>query len=552
MMILKNALRHEYNLGQDSQALLQQLVLKICLWRILFLFVLLFLFWFAWLGKHQIGFLEFFLAPECLFFLVAGFGATIFFLLSWPYFNNIFLFFRLQLIADLTLASCLVFLTGGITSNFSFLYLGIVFLYGRILGLRPTYKALVFIILFFLAISILNLLQPNLSYFLKLDFYQILYYLFLQFLALGFIVLLLKMGNYRETKLLQEIERQKKYFQRSENLKQRVFDWMHSGLIVLDQEGNISFINRQALVWANISSSTEVIGTPLQILYPSLAEIWSHWNKKDVYRVETEPTKHTEKIFGATFTPIPDGQGSILLFTDITKIKELEERIQQMEKLASVGELAAGLAHEIKNPLSGIKGSLQLILQNNLNSDKKNRLYQVIQRDINRLDRLLTDFMAFAKPTKTQIQKNHLAYTIQSCVLNLQSEHPQVTFDISSSLQGKIWIWDPDQLKQVCFNLLINAIQAVDIVCEPQIQIGWDQDYKGEFIYIKDNGCGLDPSTKDHIFDPFVSSKNNGLGLGLAIAQRMAGQNQSWIEVRNREKQGAEARVYSQNNSKME
>lgn len=72
MMILKNALRHEYNLGQDSQALLQQLVLKICLWRMLFLFVLLFLFWFAWLGKHQIGFLEFFLTPECLFFLVDG------------------------------------------------------------------------------------------------------------------------------------------------------------------------------------------------------------------------------------------------------------------------------------------------------------------------------------------------------------------------------------------------------------------------------------------------------------------------------------------------
>ena len=527
----------------DTRTHLQQLVVRVCLYRLVFLILLLVPLNLVWIREMPArGYFDFFLVPEYTIFFIIGFGATIFFLLFWSRFSNILLFFRLQLFADLVLATYLVLLTGGVTSHLFFIYLGIVFLYGRILGIKAANRTAGLIICISVVLAVCSSMRIIPWWQPQLAASEVAYYFFLQLLALGLVLMLIKLGYGRENQLLLKIHYQEKALHRSETLKSRVFDWMDSALLVLDEHGRISTLNRKAIELAGNKHYHQVIGHPLRDAFPRLARIWAEWEKQQSFRMEIP--QRDGSIFGATFSPVPEESGTLILFKDITRIKELEERIHQMEKLASIGELAAGLAHEIKNPLAGIKGSLQLINQDSVTEENRARLQQVVQRDIHRLDRLLKDFLVFARPSQANLQEVSLEECVHVCMSHLQNEHESIAFSVDESLQGRKWSWDQDQLKQVLLNLALNAAQAMEDVSEPSIRVGWAEDHKGEYIFIRDNGPGLDPDMRKSIFDPFVTTKKNGTGLGLSIAQRLAGQNNSWIELHNMEPSGVEARLY--------
>jgi len=532
---------------EESQTLadhLQQLVAKVCFFRLLFLILLLVPLGLSWSDPESKEWMFPLLThPEYIAFLVTGFGLTIFFLLTWRWFSDIILFFRLQLFADCALITFLVLLTGGPTSNFSFLFLGLIFLYGRILGLRTAHWLTLGIICLFLLLSGLQWSWPFLWQGAELSLRDLVYFDSVQILGLSLVLLLLKLGATQQNELVFQLARQKSNLERSEVLKTRIFDWMNSALLVLDREGKVSVVNRPALDWAGLRSNSQAIGSHVSQLFPSLAELWEEWDGKQSLRTEIE---QGEKILGTTFSTLPEEQGTLILFSDITRIKELENRVKQMEKLASLGELAAGLAHELKNPLAGIKASLQLLQHDSLSEAHRDRLHQVLERDIQRLDRLVTDFLAFARPAKANRQEVKLQEVISNTIDGLQEDNPDVAIEIDPSFYERAWLWDADQLHQVLLNLLMNAIQAAREVDSPNIHISLHENESGEFISVVDNGPGIEPSLQSHIFDPFVTSKKGGSGLGLAIAQRLASQNSSWIELKNRPDKGAEARIHYQ------
>ncbi|MFP4392796.1 MAG: two-component system sensor histidine kinase NtrB [Desulfohalobiaceae bacterium] len=531
-------------LGPQAREHLQRLLLRVCLFRLIFLVLLLLPLGLAWLAEGpQREYLGLFLEPAYTGFLVSGFGLTLFFLLGWPYFQNTLFFFRLQLIADLCLAMYLILLTGGLQSHFSFIFLALIFLYGRILGLK-TAKILAFCCFFFLLALFAhgitrNLLDPG----QEMHLGRLAYFFTLQCLALGLILLLLNLGYSREDRLLLQLAEQENRLRRSENIRSKVLDWMTSGLMVVDLQGIISSINRRAAQWAGYKEPRSCIGKSLHQLFPDLAQAWSSWDKSSNFRTEIE-VQRKDIIFGATFTPIAWESSSLIIFKDITRIKELEQQVQQMEKLASIGELAAGLAHEIKNPLAGIKGSLQLITQNSLNQEQKQRLQQVVNRDIQRLDHLLADFLVFARPSRASPKAVNLGECLESCLQNLYQRYPNLQADTKPELQQAYWTWDQDQLQQVLLNLLLNAAQAGEENSDLRLEIRLHQDPKGTYLAIKDYGPGLPADKAKQIFDPFVTSKRQGSGLGLSIAQRLAAQNNSWIELHNGSFVGAEARIY--------
>ena len=545
-MIQQNVLSNSYRNPDNNEIKthLEQKVAKVCLIRLLFLILLLvplFLNWFAQVQHEE--HLLFVNIAEYTTFLIIGFSLTIFFLLSWSLFSDVIFFFRLQLFSDLILAAFLSLLTGGIASNFNFIFLAILFLYGRILGIRIANIITPSIGLFFLTISFYQFyIQSQTGQTPDLSANQILYNLFLQFLALALVFMLLKMGYGREDQLLKDIAKKEKELRRSENLKSQVFDWMNSGLLVLDNSGSINVINPQALSYSGLKIPEQALGQKIDNLFPKLAEKWNQIPENQNLRTEIS---EGDKIYGATFTFIREEKSTLILFSDISKIKEMEERLQQMEKLASIGELAAGLAHEIKNPLAGIKGSLQLIEQDNLEESSKKRLYNVIQRDIYRLDHLLQDFLAFARPSQAKAQALNLENSVRTAIDNMRLSTPKVKFDLDASLKGKTWIWDQEQLEQVLINLLLNAAQASLHSENAKVEIGYVQDAKGEYISILDTGPGFDTHKKKAIFDPFFTTKDKGSGLGLSIAQRLANQNSSWIEIENAENWGVEAKIYS-------
>lgn len=528
----------------DLEGHLERLVVKVGLVRLFFLVLLIFPMCLAWWRSNidSYSYYDFFLQLPYSIFLVLGFAVTIFFLNAWSRFSNILLIFRLQLYADIFLTVYLCLLTGGVASNFFFLFPVIVFLYGRILGMKAAYKILAVVILFLLIISLGQSLFP-IPLIDKLTVYQSSYYFFLQLLALSLILLLLRVSFGQENYLFDQIADQEKKLEYSEKVKFQVFDWMPSALMVLDREGSISLINKKALEMAGVDDLRQVIGRPVEQFFPELSAVWKNWDKKESLR--TEVKKNDQRtILGATFTPVAEEEKDLIFFKDITKIKDLENQVKQMERLANLGQLSAGLAHEIKNPLAGIKASLQLLSKNNLSTEQESKLQKVIQRDIQRLDRLISDFLVFARPGSGDKQMVSLVEVLEDCLNYIRLEYPNVSLTIENSLSGLQWFWDPDQLNQVLLNILLNAAQATREVQEASIYIGQGQDRKGEFLFVLDNGKGIDPEIKRYIFDPFVTSKNKGIGLGLSIAQRLANQNDSWIEINNRSQNGTEVRIY--------
>lgn len=524
---------------------LQQLLLRICFFRLCILILLLLPLGLAWLDQgQQSQYLGLFLEPTYTIFLVTGFALTLFFLLSWSLFQSSLFFFRLQMLADFCLTCFLILLTGGLQSHFSFLLLALIFLYGRILGIQTakwlTLCCSLFLVGIFAWDMYLYVLPPGTD----LDPAQQVYFISLQILALALVLLLLNMGYGRENRLLFKLAKQEQLLHRSEVIKSKVLDWMTSGLLVLDQQGLISSINRRAAEWAAGKPDPRAcIGRPLSELFPDISLVWSKWDQDTNLRKEVKI--HSEnKVFGATFTPIAQERSSLIIFSDITRFKELEQQVQQMEKLASIGELATGLAHEIKNPLAGIKGSLQLITLNSLRPEHKKKLRRVIERDIQRLDHLLSDFLVFARPSQAKPQNLNLGQRVQACLANLEHRYPELEVRLDPILHKTFWNWDQDQLQQVLLNLLLNAVQAGLENNESRLEISLGQDAKGQYLTIQDNGPGLPALKHGQIFDPFVTSKKDGSGLGLSIAQRLAAQNNSWIEIKDNKPHGAQARIY--------
>ncbi len=210
----------------------------------------------------------------------------------------------------------------------------------------------------------------------------------------------------------------------------------------------------------------------------------------------------------------------------------MEQEVKRMEDLAMLGELAAGMAHEIRNPLASISGSIQM-LNDSLAKEEvhiNRRLMEIILREVNRLNHLVNDFLQFARPQRIEIEEFELNQLIIDTLYLFQnsqswSKHLDVDTKISSPLKIKS---DQQQLKQVLWNIFLNASEAMPKGGLISISADKETDFEGSSesiqlvrIKIEDNGPGLDPKIARDIFKPFSTSKKDGSGLGLAIVKRI-------------------------------
>lgn len=530
-------------LPKNFEEHLEKIVVKICLFRLIVFIVLSLPILIVNIENfdftHSLDAL--FEHKDILGFILSGLFFTLFFIITWRFFSNILLFFRLQLITDIILATYFLLITGGISSNGSFLFLAIVFLYGKTLGKKTLIFTFTSILLILLAVTVLQLKGVNIFNLKTLNAHTALYYNSLQLLALCLIFLLARMGESREEILLKEIAKQKDALTKANILKTKVFDWINSGIIVLDKNGNIDSINKMGAKILNLNDSY-ILTKPLREVFYPFYEIWNKWNKEDLIRDEI---KDKGRILGVTLSKTPNKGGYLIIFSDITRIKELEQRVVQMEKLAAIGELAAGLAHEIKNPLSGIKGSLQLLNNSKLTTEQKERLKKVIFRDIQRLDNLLKDFLYFARPKDPVSEEIDLENFLTQLIFQIKLTNPNVEIKLTPSIKGKKIIWDQDQLKQVMYNLILNSIQAMEKTEKKQIIIGFGKDRLNNYmLFVQDMGKGIDKNNIKKIFNPFFTTKSQGSGLGLSIAVRLCRQNNSVLDIKNRRSKGTIAKIY--------
>lgn len=274
-------------------------------------------------------------------------------------------------------------------------------------------------------------------------------------------------------------------------------------------------------------------------------------NHPAIFRLEKLITfgerARTLEITVSHFSDQPsDTLGAIVWVQDLTDLRSLESQLRQREKLAAVGQLAAGIAHEIRNPLASMSGSIELLasqIKTETSEDKK--LMNIVVREIDRLNRLISEFLDFVKPDQRLIDRINLNAFVQEC-LELVKLNPKLRvqgLEFESSNQDIFIMANKDKLKQAILNLTINALQATELAPEQKVQVRLQIQNARAVIFIKDNGSGIKPENLDRIFEPFFTTKSKGTGLGLAVTHKIIEAHGGHISVVSEPDKGCEFKI---------
>ncbi len=318
-----------------------------------------------------------------------------------------------------------------------------------------------------------------------------------------------------------------------------MLDSLSSGLILIDADGTIIFVNKAAL---NILNG--VIKVQVGMKFRS---IWHElWRLKEDAEMDgyltryelTLSTQHGEKkIIGMSIFPLlrhnsmegDEGQqldtlGYGFIFQDITQLKEQEQRLQRMDRLAALGQMAAGLAHELRNPLASMSGAAQFLTKKGHVDENSKRLLEIIQREAERLDSIAESFLLYARPERVSNEADSDIVVVIEEVLSLLERKrglPEVIVETEFKVKQRVAV-PQGALKQVVLNLLMNAYEAMG-EDGGRIRISAIHNHdKGDVeLIIEDSGSGIEEKDLQRIFDPFYSTKAKGTGLGLAIVHSL-------------------------------
>lgn len=239
--------------------------------------------------------------------------------------------------------------------------------------------------------------------------------------------------------------------------------------------------------------------------------------------------------------------GAICVGSDITLLSKEQQKIQQQEKLASLGQMATGIVHEIKNPLTTIKGFSQLIAAKTEDQAIK-KYVATIEHEVEDVNKLVSDFLVFAKPHPPVLEESSLNNLIKSMnlLLETQSFIKGVDIDISLTSEEKMVLVDKSQIKQVILNIIENAIQAMNQVAKPHLVIktGWHMVTQEMFLLISDNGIGISAKDKLMLGTPFFTTKDKGTGLGLSICYQIIKEHRGRIEIESKLNQGTSFTIF--------
>ncbi len=333
-----------------------------------------------------------------------------------------------------------------------------------------------------------------------------------------------------------------------------IIDNIATGLVTVDQEGNILQANRAALDILD-PIPRDVVGKRLETIVPHLIDRLKAFGES-LQSKEGPPVARfdfsyvsplDEKLLLETTVsalPVENAiQGFIITFQDLTRVRRLEFQMRQSEKMAAVGQLAAGIAHEIRNPLASISGSVQLLGSSfSARQEEEHKLMAIVLREIDRLNNLVTEFLDFVRPDVLRddpVDLNQLVRDVGEMLKynkNLRAEVRQ-DLDLLASLPIS---GNRDKLKQALLNIILNAYQSMNDAKEPVISIStFDRDGR-VILKIKDRGCGIDEVGLRKMFEPFHTTKPKGTGLGLAVTHKIIESHHGRIFVESTKGVGTE------------
>ncbi len=360
-----------------------------------------------------------------------------------------------------------------------------------------------------------------------------------------------------------------------ETFNRNIVQSLDSGLLTIDLAGKINFLNRTAAKMLNLKSDP-LGNVSIYDLFPKIEEMIDGEAKRkqsdplsDYQRYETVLAGSEERPrihLGFSISPLTDPNGALightLIFQDITRFKEMEEQINRVDKMAAIGLLAAGIAHEIRNPLASLSGSIQLLSAELVLDDRQRHLMEISLRESERLDALISDFLLFAQPPQTNKVSSEVRGIIEETIellVHSNSFHQEIRILPPTPRENFYAMLDPSQMKQVFWNLLINAAQAMDRGGDIRIRLEKGEDRLPSLvppwlaqrtvkewlkIAITDSGNGIAPGDKEKIFEPFFSTKEGGTGLGLSIVHKIIENHSGVIRVESQPARGATFTIF--------
>ena len=221
------------------------------------------------------------------------------------------------------------------------------------------------------------------------------------------------------------------------------------------------------------------------------------------------------------------------------ELQTMEHHVKRVEKMALIGEMAAGLAHEIKNPLASLTGSIQLLKEDMRYDPDHDRLMQIILREADRLSSLASNFLFYARPPAGKVESIELGEVLlETAELFEKDGSNNGRISTTKKVSANVWItMDIGHLNQILWNLLLNAAEAIDGEGHIGIEM-FPLKNKHACVQISDNGCGISKQTLELIFDPFFTTKPNGTGLGLSIVHRILEDYDAWLNVESEPNKG--------------
>ncbi len=311
---------------------------------------------------------------------------------------------------------------------------------------------------------------------------------------------------------------------------------MPAGLVAIDQDHRITSMNRAA---------KEIFGQVPEKPFPQMIQLIAEMETlgKPVSREVTlrkgtsqkgtsqkgtsRKGTHRELRLDMTASPLLDNEGVVLgflfLFRDLTQLRELKKEVETTRHLAAIGKLAGGVAHEIRNPLSSIKGFATYFGKRYANNSQDRETAQIMVQEVERINRSITQLLEFAKPMAVENRVVRLDDLISHSLKLVKHDLDKKAIDASVNIQtDKTWFrTDPDRMNQILLNLYMNAINAMDDGGQLTVDLLALPDGNGLEIHVTDNGSGIDKDHLDEVFDPYFTTRPEGTGLGLSIVHRI-------------------------------
>jgi two-component system sensor histidine kinase PilS (NtrC family) len=513
--------------------------------------------WLTWLVKVRILILTFLLGLELV---VAHFTPTplplrlfigtillwytlsLFYVLLLSFWQEHRLQASLQVLTDLALVSLVVHETGGWDSSLNFLY-PLVIIVASVL-LPRVWAHLIAALAFILYGTVLELnyyglvhsyctTHPELKALQAIIFVNLFAFLAVAYLA-GLLV-----AKLRQVRV--ELKDASGALENLQALHENIIHSISSGLITTGLDGHITLVNTAAQKLLERLLS-ELLGTPVNKLFlDALPNLESEWPHAEVRLDVPGGYRKTFRVRVASLTVAGRGVlGYVYALDDLTEIRRLEREVRMQDRLAAVGRLAAAIAHEIRNPLTSIAGSVSMLSAVPEMSEEHRKLLEIVTRESQRLNNIITDFLAYSHSKQYHFDKVDLLPLVEDTLTLMQhrmtAENTGISIERRFAVREAWVLADGDKIKQVFWNFCENAVRAMPsggtftVGIEP-LGADWQ-------LSFADSGTGMSSQQIEKIFEPFQSNFEGGTGLGLAIVYQIVQAHEGKVWARSRQGQG--------------